>query len=501
MKILKGTYEKSFIQLPFLSLLLLLGGLILTGCIPGPPIVTEEMRNSFSNGVGIRPSASPLRLHVWGITDPAGIDYRENKNSDLFYEHSTFKNNFPSLLHKTITMGEIQYSNDNIPQFTQWKNEIIYTAPEIQNEFSNGIFKLANGFNEYKIKLMPARKTRPGAPSTVNSKTSAGAPFFILEVGIQGIAVQIMGFSNWAIVLIKAQSQLIDSNNGEVLFKKKYIIGSEPRFLKNWNLNGGSALKKTIMREIKDLQEWIVDEAFFLVDMTKVNKEAPHKWQAPWTLNAIEPAVEKCTGCRGYNEAAEVDTLQPMFRWEKFPRKIDLKFDKDKFYDGISDVSYEFRLYKDLASGDEVVSYAGAIVMTLMLGLPYAGLGMSSNVEHPVGGELIYKRTGLSQPEHMYEDNLQNCGNYLWSVRAWFNFQGKKRVTDWASAVPHDDIRPSLINFGYSPLRKGTRNANPSFVFYRLNTPCPEREKMLEEERKKQQLEEERFKRQKGYEN
>jgi hypothetical protein len=98
-----------------------------------------------------------------------------------------------------------------------------------------------------------------------------------------------------------------------------------------------------------------------------------------------------------------VDSLEPVFRWERFPRALDVAAvggASDRF----TDVSYEFALYE-----------------AQRIGVIY---------EH---GRPLYRRAGLSEPRYRLEP-LQPCGRYVWTVRAWFRLDGQPRVTEWSGA-------------------------------------------------------------------
>lgn len=125
-----------------------------------------------------------------------------------------------------------------------------------------------------------------------------------------------------------------------------------------------------------------------------------------------------------------VDQLRPTFRWEQFPRPADLTELGPDADERITAVHYELRLWK-------------------------VGPGFSGDFERPdtsfwIGsaedykyswshecrdsdpGELVYRKQGLTMPEHRLESSLEPDSRYFWTVRAHFKFDGKLRVTEWS---------------------------------------------------------------------
>ena len=53
-------------------------------------------------------------------------------------------------------------------------------------------------------------------------------------------------------------------------------------------------------------------------------------------------------------------------------------------------------------------------------------------VEDCVRVELVYRRSGLTQPEHRLQDKLVPEQRYFWSVRARFAAAGRPAASPWA---------------------------------------------------------------------
>ena len=133
-------------------------------------------------------------------------------------------------------------------------------------------------------------------------------------------------------------------------------------------------------------------------------------------LHPKYPPLEKkafATHC----EFVEVESLQPTFQWQPFPRPA------DDFADRIQDVTYELRIW--------------------------------TTTQGP-SGKLRYSRDGLKLPSHKLEKPLEPSIQYLWSVRARFTIDGNSRVTEWGLAgLPlRNESVPNLSCFRFKTLER-----------------------------------------------
>jgi len=119
----------------------------------------------------------------------------------------------------------------------------------------------------------------------------------------------------------------------------------------------------------------------------------------------------------------EVDSLQPTLRWEAFPRTEDLKVDKAGRLAAVRNPTYELRIWR---------------------------------AEHDFPAELVYARSGLTEPVHTVETPFAPDTLYLWTIRARFELNGEPRVTEWAT----------LSGPWY-----GRRTEIPHRDYYRFTTP------------------------------
>lgn len=123
-----------------------------------------------------------------------------------------------------------------------------------------------------------------------------------------------------------------------------------------------------------------------------------------------------------WGEFIEVDSLQPTFRWELFPRQEDRDGDEKGYLNGIEDVTYELRIWKTISASS---------------------------------GELVYDRGRLTLPYHALEEPLEPSTKYLWSVRSHFMLDGHPRTIEWGLAgfLLRDEVvpNPSCFRFRTPP--------------------------------------------------
>ena len=102
---------------------------------------------------------------------------------------------------------------------------------------------------------------------------------------------------------------------------------------------------------------------------------------------------------------SQVDTLRPTFRWERFPRAMDLDELDPHAGERIGAVSYEVRLWK---VGEEFPGISGWI------GAAYDyKYWWNHECRDTDPGELVYTKHGLLNPEHTLETPLRPNSLYF----------------------------------------------------------------------------------------
>lgn len=97
-----------------------------------------------------------------------------------------------------------------------------------------------------------------------------------------------------------------------------------------------------------------------------------------------------------------IDTAQPQFAWEAFPRE------------------------RDRARAPEAMSRVTDVRYDLVV----------SRVQDNAPAEVVLRREGLAEPRFLAPVPLAAGARYLWSVRARFTLDGRERVTEWSDTAP-----------------------------------------------------------------
>ena len=213
---------------------------------------------------------------------------------------------------------------------------------------------------------------------------------------------------------VEARARLVASGSGEELFARGFRYHSPRRELARWVADDGRLLTQELERAYQDLAERMHD-AFFLTSSAEIVQSSPLTglpgsaeyglcWLGPrapaarpvlvsemWTLPFTKGDLCELSAIH----FGTVDTLEPLLRWDAFPRAADSH--------DVEAVTYDLKVWE---------------------------------VEDCARRALIYERTGLPLPEHRLEAPLAAGSRYFWSVRARFAGRGQARATPWSFFAP-----------------------------------------------------------------
>ena len=124
------------------------------------------------------------------------------------------------------------------------------------------------------------------------------------------------------------------------------------------------------------------------------------------------PPVKR-SGLSLFSDYHEIHSLQPTFRWQRFPAPSDKGLLKAEEAGRLKNVTYELRIWK-------------------------------STPELP--GKLVYGRKDIPAPHHTIDELLLPSTHYLWSVRAHFLMDNRPQVTEWSMAgyALRDETVPNM---------------------------------------------------------
>lgn len=253
----------------------------------------------------------------------------------------------------------------------------------------------------------------------------------LLEIGLSEIRFDSPGTrSLYACLNLKAQVRSLELPGNRIRQTFEYRQSAGCRAVEAWLEKGSSELPQVLEQAYRRLVQVVVDELFLMYyprpsaeaktrsDTMAAVPELHRRLVPEFALRPISPILKgpelnlltafsgKKRGIlHGFGglQFTDVDSLTPVFTWESFPRAQDVAHAGGNEA-AFSDVSYDFKIY------DGVI-----------------GLG---NAIRP--SDVVYERTGLTNPEHRPDQPLDHCGWYFWTVRARFKLNGSPRVTEWS---------------------------------------------------------------------
>lgn len=194
-------------------------------------------------------------------------------------------------------------------------------------------------------------------------------------------------------MFVKARARLVRTRDGAELYARTFWHESRPLKFEDWAANGGQPLAEAFEFGWRDLASRIVDELFLITPVrlpaSSIFATRGNPYQGRCWLRPVYPSP-----------GPEVDSRQPLLRWESFPRALDRERVKPAVLEGIRDVTYDLKIW-DMDDGVPV--------------------------------RLVYERYGLAEPSHRVETALAAGREYAWSFRARFVLGGLPMATRWAS--------------------------------------------------------------------
>lgn len=206
--------------------------------------------------------------------------------------------------------------------------------------------------------------------------------------------------------------RLVNTENNTEIYAGQLYYKSTAYELEEWAAEDSTLLQSKFDEGYAKLASEILENGFLLFDVHSSNNYCVLKPIYPildFGFFEIKPKVIK------------VNSLQPVLSWEVFPSKND----KQKYGDQIKDVTYDLKIWSELAGST---------------------------------GALIYEKIGIPNPYHKVDIFLNPFSDYFWTVRARFTLNDHKRMTNWAYSRRPGDI---------SCLEKSIPNDN----YFRFCTP------------------------------
>jgi hypothetical protein len=241
----------------------------------------------------------------------------------------------------------------------------------------------------------------------------------VLETDLKRAELVRIGRDNRFLLTVHARARLLRAGDGAELYYGQFIHGGGRYTAAHWSENGSRRLMNGLAAAYESLGAQIFDSALRNYPFPDAGAHAAGALSLAFGLAPLEPATRgQLSGddiIGPLFEWTKVDSLRPELRWQAFPRAGDAR-----------------------AAPEEM-----ARVRNVRYDLVIAG------EDRRFPAQVVYRRDGIATPSHRLESPLQPDSRYFWSVRASFDLDGRRRVTDWSSVraqtgetltVPHRDM-------------------------------------------------------------
>ena len=231
----------------------------------------------------------------------------------------------------------------------------------------------------------------------LDPSTPANSADSVIEISVLSATAFTPGARDLRVSLgMRARVRAVSTRDGKELDSFTPRCASPLRPVSEWLAAGGAAIKAALDTCAASIAEQALEEVLLVYHPKKLREQdaAGESQRVPaYALRAVEPplrtklylAPSRVT--YGHLERYALDSLQPTFRWEQWPRGFDIEPHQ---------VRYDLRIFAEEG--------------------------------------LVYERRGLSAPAHRLQDPLAPCQTFRWTVRARFTLAGAPRATEWMGA-------------------------------------------------------------------
>ncbi len=270
--------------------------------------------------------------------------------------------------------------------------------------------------------VLPAPSVGLADADAWRTLAAAGADS-VLETSLVEAGTEGPGTSAPAAAYLKARVRLLRVADRSPSFEAEYTHHGRRLTFAGWSANGGAALLQELQAGYETLGRHIAESVFALYPLPdRGTQSAGGALSTAAGLAPLDPPTRgQLSGDPVIGSSFEwvaVDSLRPTLRWQAFPRP------------------------SDVARSPSDMARVRNVRYDLVIALE----------ENLVPARVVYRRDGLSQPEHALQAVLQPGTRYFWTVRARFELDARERLTEWASTsywVREQYTAPSRFSYRF----------------------------------------------------
>ncbi len=251
-----------------------------------------------------------------------------------------------------------------------------------------------------------------------------------------------------------ANSRVVRLSDGAELYSGVTRYESRPHKANEWARDNAAPLQREFEIAYASLAESTIENIFFVHDF----------YMSTATQFYLEGRLTEDTACmlKPFSPLARSEgvSLQPIFRWEAFPRYKDQQFDKSGILKRVSDITYDLKLWKGRGGyPDELIYERRGMAVSegeREIKVPQTQV---SNTGQITSAPPIVRKEKFA--EHKIEIQLEPTTEYFWTVRARFKLDGQSRLTKWAYLRHWDPKTGDTCTWAYVPITSYYRFVTP----------------------------------------
>lgn len=247
----------------------------------------------------------------------------------------------------------------------------------------------------------------------------------VLEANLVEVGTIGPGTSEPVAFYMNARARLVRTADGEELLRRDYSYAGPRHTISEWADGEGRLLREALQAGYEALGRHVYENVLALYPLPGRELHPVGATLEGFGLIPAE-ALQARTVRDGFMNLPRTEwprpgTLQPLLQWEPFPRAC------------------------DVAAAPEDMARVERVRYDVMV----------VREQDAAQGGAVYRRSGLPDNSHEVETPLLPGSDYLWTVRARFELDGRERVTEWATLyrAPRDEL------------------AAPPVLAYRFRTP------------------------------
>ncbi len=214
-------------------------------------------------------------------------------------------------------------------------------------------------------------------------------------------------------VSVRTRVRVLRLRDSREIYNRSYSFVSDKRLFREWGAQSGAALRHALEIGFEQIAEQIVEDVLLAYPlMPGFAITGAGRNRRNYIVEPIEPPAHQYWRA-GSARAALATSLEPKFRWRKFPGDKVLNADFQGKLRQLSSLRYDLRIYRL----DDQRSTA----------------------------RMILERNNIEATEYRMTQPLAPSSEYVWSVRARFTLDTGERTSRWSGDWVGGDIRGFLF--------------------------------------------------------